>query len=646
MKADGSITLDLSSISGGDAKMGMLFAALIADAPGRKITLKVSRPDFFVVSGEEGGRKFYERMAKAPGQLAGPVGGSWVPAWSIPPRNRPISIGSASRSPIPSNPSRRRPRLPHRRPPPRRRRSGAGARAVPSRFRGDRISRRAGPGAQRHRSGRLSQSDDRWKAGEIHARRSRRRSQHSLGGFERRPIGQRAEFRRAWPRSCGAQLCRRRAGRPRRAQCDVGLAARAEQKRALRSLLASLSKNARGAPVFDRKGGLVAIIAQSASEPKLVAGVAPTAVHGMIGADQIQRFLSLTPDSAEQARGRCAARRRTNRRGGARQCRCDFLPSMNEARMRGPRVLVFDSGLGGLTVFAQIAKARPDAALIYAADDAAFPYAALGESRTCFPRRIGDGAPRRRPCARSRGDRLQHRLDPRSGSAARALSRASVCRDGAGDQAGGGGFEIAPGQRAGDDRHGGARLHASPRARICRRLRGGAGRFTASCAPGGGLDEGAAGRRRGDRARDRPLLRRKPGSPHRFRRARLHALSLAAGSIGAVLRHGRWIMSIRRPRSRVASMRCLAPPIGRSPHGVASAPAIFTSGAAPGAALQISLAEIRSGRRACRCGGLRIQQGLTREALAAFCEEQIRIISCAPAPASRSVSRTIGRPTI
>ena len=57
---------------------------------------------------------------------------------------------------------------------------------------------------------------------------------------------------------------------------------------------------------------------------------------------------------------------------------------MNAVRsVRGPRVLVFDSGLGGLTVFAQIAKARPDAALVYAADDAAFPYAALGEQRAC-----------------------------------------------------------------------------------------------------------------------------------------------------------------------------------------------------------------------------------------------------------------------
>ncbi|MGO8800218.1 MAG: glutamate racemase [Roseiarcus sp.] len=46
---------------------------------------------------------------------------------------------------------------------------------------------------------------------------------------------------------------------------------------------------------------------------------------------------------------------------------------------RGPRVLVFDSGLGGLTVFARIAETRADAALVYAADDAAFPYGALGE---------------------------------------------------------------------------------------------------------------------------------------------------------------------------------------------------------------------------------------------------------------------------
>jgi glutamate racemase len=39
-----------------------------------------------------------------------------------------------------------------------------------------------------------------------------------------------------------------------------------------------------------------------------------------------------------------------------------------------PTILVFDSGLGGLTVLREIVKARPDAHYIYVADDAFFPY--------------------------------------------------------------------------------------------------------------------------------------------------------------------------------------------------------------------------------------------------------------------------------
>ena len=44
-----------------------------------------------------------------------------------------------------------------------------------------------------------------------------------------------------------------------------------------------------------------------------------------------------------------------------------------------PKIMIFDSGLGGLTVFAEVAKARPDARYIYAADDAGFPYGHLTE---------------------------------------------------------------------------------------------------------------------------------------------------------------------------------------------------------------------------------------------------------------------------
>lgn len=44
-----------------------------------------------------------------------------------------------------------------------------------------------------------------------------------------------------------------------------------------------------------------------------------------------------------------------------------------------PTILVFDSGLGGLTVYREIAAVRPDANFVYLADDAAFPYGALAE---------------------------------------------------------------------------------------------------------------------------------------------------------------------------------------------------------------------------------------------------------------------------
>ena len=44
-----------------------------------------------------------------------------------------------------------------------------------------------------------------------------------------------------------------------------------------------------------------------------------------------------------------------------------------------PTILVFDSGLGGLTVHREIAKARPDARLVYAADDVGFPYGPRAE---------------------------------------------------------------------------------------------------------------------------------------------------------------------------------------------------------------------------------------------------------------------------
>ena len=44
-----------------------------------------------------------------------------------------------------------------------------------------------------------------------------------------------------------------------------------------------------------------------------------------------------------------------------------------------PTILVFDSGVGGLTVYREVAAMRPDARYIYIADDAGFPYGEMPE---------------------------------------------------------------------------------------------------------------------------------------------------------------------------------------------------------------------------------------------------------------------------
>jgi glutamate racemase len=52
---------------------------------------------------------------------------------------------------------------------------------------------------------------------------------------------------------------------------------------------------------------------------------------------------------------------------------------MSSAMASPETILVFDSGLGGLTVYREIAAFRPNANFVYVADDLAFPYGALPE---------------------------------------------------------------------------------------------------------------------------------------------------------------------------------------------------------------------------------------------------------------------------
>ena len=56
--------------------------------------------------------------------------------------------------------------------------------------------------------------------------------------------------------------------------------------------------------------------------------------------------------------------------------------------MKAPNIIVFDSGLGGLTVYREVAAALPQARYLYVADDAFFPYG--GRDETALIARVVD----------------------------------------------------------------------------------------------------------------------------------------------------------------------------------------------------------------------------------------------------------------
>lgn len=69
--ADGRVTLETRSFAAGEADLDGLFERATAPVPERKVTYKLKRPDFLVVSAETGTGKSYIRHAAGPGGIRG-----------------------------------------------------------------------------------------------------------------------------------------------------------------------------------------------------------------------------------------------------------------------------------------------------------------------------------------------------------------------------------------------------------------------------------------------------------------------------------------------------------------------------------------------------------------------------------------------
>jgi glutamate racemase len=87
---------------------------------------------------------------------------------------------------------------------------------------------------------------------------------------------------------------------------------------------------------------------------------------------QLGRNLRRENDEVSQTRpgGDASATATKSAKTTEQQCQIGY----NHRVPNFPTILVFDSGLGGLTVLREIVAARPDAHYVYVADDAFFPY--------------------------------------------------------------------------------------------------------------------------------------------------------------------------------------------------------------------------------------------------------------------------------
>ena len=148
-----------------------------------------------------------------------------------------------------------------------------------------------------------------------------------------------------------------------------------------------------------------------------------------------------------------------------------------------PRILVFDSGMGGLTVASAIRAELPQAELVYAADSAAPSPMARGAEPLVERIAAVVAADRR-----DRADAVVIACNTASTLALAELRsrHAALHRHRAGDQAGGGADEEPHHRGAGHPRHGHPRIHPGADPHLCLSLPGHSAWCAASRRDGGG----------------------------------------------------------------------------------------------------------------------------------------------------------------
>jgi len=282
--ADGSASLDTFQTAESQGDLAALYDNLRADAPGRRVTYRVLRPDFFVLTGEEKDRIFYTRATRGTVNGAPTIRGYTLAyAKALKPTYDIVSIAVANGfDPFPSaTPAAAgTPAAQTTQPaaPPGAKLEASAIAVAPGLFlsvvRGDckdpKVGARAATVTKRDQTSGLTLIEARGP--EIAALAP---SAQALSGgetvvalFVSRLTARDAETSVA----TGEYLAPLSAGAPPR-------------------LVAALQGNIGGTAVFDRSGRLVALAGAPASEPKRIAGIIPQSSWALVPAATITAFL-------------------------------------------------------------------------------------------------------------------------------------------------------------------------------------------------------------------------------------------------------------------------------------------------------------------------------------------------------------------
>ncbi len=321
-KAGGAVTLAFPYRTGADADLAALYAKLTADEKGRKISYKaIKADDFFVVAGELAGRKFYTRFAKAPANWRdGPSLRGFTFAYpseqaadfdkvalAIANSFEPFSSSAASLDTAAARATssltwrdivKVAPANPSPQPAPASATADSPVKTPTSAPETTATGLIVAPGQALTAIG---EADCANATVDGKAAKSLRADAASGLALLAGDFGAGVEPPRYGAGSADLLVLSLEAGAtPGKSTLEASAATPTPAGEGRQAILAALTKTASGAPVFDRKGALEALVAPIKGDPERVAGVALVEPHALIGLDAIKRFLGRT-DSGPSA---------------------------------------------------------------------------------------------------------------------------------------------------------------------------------------------------------------------------------------------------------------------------------------------------------------------------------------------------------